>query len=171
MQEKVGCEEIWERICQIQGRDPNIDITQDTSSYADNDGDVNDSSSGGGGTATSIHHDEDQVSCSSTSSTTSGMGHHGSGGGGNQSGNDPLVLRLPLCELSRLNEISELVSSSFATPMLRYIYKFVALLSVHNVSLFVIYRLLWVDRSGIRFPTSKMSYRNIQKNIQIPEEL
>uniref|UniRef100_A0A3Q4H4B4 Serine/threonine-protein phosphatase 4 regulatory subunit 3 n=1 Tax=Neolamprologus brichardi TaxID=32507 RepID=A0A3Q4H4B4_NEOBR len=28
-QEKAGCDEIWERICQVQGRDPALDITQD----------------------------------------------------------------------------------------------------------------------------------------------
>ncbi|CAG0886456.1 unnamed protein product [Cyprideis torosa] len=28
-QEKVGCDEIWEKICQIQGKDPSVEITQD----------------------------------------------------------------------------------------------------------------------------------------------
>ncbi|UYV82747.1 SMEK2 [Cordylochernes scorpioides] len=28
-QEKAGCDEIWERICQVQGKDPSVDITQD----------------------------------------------------------------------------------------------------------------------------------------------
>ncbi|XP_071833299.1 serine/threonine-protein phosphatase 4 regulatory subunit 3A-like isoform X2 [Apostichopus japonicus] len=28
-QEKAGCDEIWEIICQIQGKDPSVDITQD----------------------------------------------------------------------------------------------------------------------------------------------
>nr|SVE73405.1 EOG090X01QS [Daphnia atkinsoni] len=28
-QEKVGCDEIWEKICQVQGKDPSVDITQD----------------------------------------------------------------------------------------------------------------------------------------------
>ncbi|KAM4522387.1 serine/threonine-protein phosphatase 4 regulatory subunit 3 isoform 2-T2 [Odontesthes bonariensis] len=28
-QEKAGCDEIWEKICQVQGRDPSVDITQD----------------------------------------------------------------------------------------------------------------------------------------------
>ncbi|XP_068249618.1 serine/threonine-protein phosphatase 4 regulatory subunit 3 isoform X8 [Palaemon carinicauda] len=28
-QEKAGCDEIWEKICQVQGKDPSVDITQD----------------------------------------------------------------------------------------------------------------------------------------------
>eukprot|EP00058_Branchiostoma_floridae_P024571 XP_002610061.1 hypothetical protein BRAFLDRAFT_125685 [Branchiostoma floridae] len=28
-QEKAGCDEIWEKICQVQGKDPSCDITQD----------------------------------------------------------------------------------------------------------------------------------------------
>jgi len=28
-QEKVGCEEIWAKICQVQGRDPSVEITQE----------------------------------------------------------------------------------------------------------------------------------------------
>lgn len=28
-QEKAGCEEIWEKICSVQGKDPTIETTQD----------------------------------------------------------------------------------------------------------------------------------------------
>lgn len=28
-QEKAGCDEIWEKICHVQGKDPSVDITQD----------------------------------------------------------------------------------------------------------------------------------------------
>lgn len=28
-QEKAGCDEIWEKICQVQGKDPSVDVTQD----------------------------------------------------------------------------------------------------------------------------------------------
>ncbi|XP_052744005.1 serine/threonine-protein phosphatase 4 regulatory subunit 3 isoform X2 [Bicyclus anynana] len=28
-QEKAGCDEIWEKICQVQGKDPSVEITQD----------------------------------------------------------------------------------------------------------------------------------------------
>lgn len=28
-QEKAGCDEIWEKICQVQGKDPSVDTTQD----------------------------------------------------------------------------------------------------------------------------------------------
>uniref|UniRef100_A0A8C4PZ31 SMEK homolog 1, suppressor of mek1 (Dictyostelium) n=1 Tax=Eptatretus burgeri TaxID=7764 RepID=A0A8C4PZ31_EPTBU len=31
-QEKAGCDEIWEKICQVQGKDPSVDITQDVGS-------------------------------------------------------------------------------------------------------------------------------------------
>ena len=27
-QEKAGCDEIWEKICAVQGKDPSVDITQ-----------------------------------------------------------------------------------------------------------------------------------------------
>jgi protein phosphatase-4 regulatory subunit 3 len=27
-QEKAGCDEIWEKICTVQGKDPSVDITQ-----------------------------------------------------------------------------------------------------------------------------------------------
>lgn len=28
-QEKAGCDEIWEKICHVQGRDPSVEVTQD----------------------------------------------------------------------------------------------------------------------------------------------
>ncbi|KAF7484526.1 hypothetical protein GHT09_004179 [Marmota monax] len=28
-QEKPGCDEIWEEICQVQGKDPSVEVTQD----------------------------------------------------------------------------------------------------------------------------------------------
>ncbi|KAM3962442.1 serine/threonine-protein phosphatase 4 regulatory subunit 3 flfl [Aphomia sociella] len=28
-QEKAGCDEVWEKICQVQGKDPSVEITQD----------------------------------------------------------------------------------------------------------------------------------------------
>ena len=28
-QEKAGCDEIWEKICSVQGKDPSVDFTQD----------------------------------------------------------------------------------------------------------------------------------------------
>ena len=27
-QEKAGCDEIWEKICSVQGKDPSVDFTQ-----------------------------------------------------------------------------------------------------------------------------------------------
>lgn len=35
-QERVGCEEIWEKICKVQGKDPSVDITQDLIEDDDN---------------------------------------------------------------------------------------------------------------------------------------
>jgi len=28
-QEKAGCDDIWEKICQVQGKDPSLDVTQE----------------------------------------------------------------------------------------------------------------------------------------------
>lgn len=35
-QERIGCEEIWAKICQVQGKDPSVDITQDLIEDEDN---------------------------------------------------------------------------------------------------------------------------------------
>ena len=35
-QERVGCEEIWAKICRVQGKDPSVDITQDIMEDDDN---------------------------------------------------------------------------------------------------------------------------------------
>uniref|UniRef100_A0A914WP43 PP4R3 EVH1-like domain-containing protein n=1 Tax=Plectus sambesii TaxID=2011161 RepID=A0A914WP43_9BILA len=49
-QEKAGCEEIWEKICQVQGKDPSNDVTQDVAAFEpDNDeSDANDSGTSAG---------------------------------------------------------------------------------------------------------------------------
>lgn len=36
-QEKPGCDEIWEKICQVQGKDPSVSITQDVVDEVDDD--------------------------------------------------------------------------------------------------------------------------------------
>ncbi|CAE1257653.1 SMEK [Acanthosepion pharaonis] len=36
-QEKAGCDEIWEKICQVQGKDPSVDITQDVVEESEDD--------------------------------------------------------------------------------------------------------------------------------------
>ncbi|XP_039264445.1 serine/threonine-protein phosphatase 4 regulatory subunit 3-like [Styela clava] len=36
-QEKPGCDEIWEKICQVQGKDPSVSITQDVVDDADDE--------------------------------------------------------------------------------------------------------------------------------------
>ena len=36
-QEKAGCDEIWEKICQVQGKDPSVDYTQDIVEESDNE--------------------------------------------------------------------------------------------------------------------------------------
>lgn len=63
-QEKGGCDEIWEKICQVQGKDPSVEVTQDIVEESEDErfDDINDS------------------------------------------GNP---VELPLCELSRLEEINE----------------------------------------------------------------
>ncbi|XP_043930649.1 serine/threonine-protein phosphatase 4 regulatory subunit 3A [Protopterus annectens] len=73
-QEKVGCDEIWEKICQVQGKDPSVDITQELVDESEEER-FDDMSSPG--------------------------------------------LELPSCELSRLEEMAELVASSLPSPLRR----------------------------------------------------
>uniref|UniRef100_A0A4W4GYI1 Serine/threonine-protein phosphatase 4 regulatory subunit 3 n=1 Tax=Electrophorus electricus TaxID=8005 RepID=A0A4W4GYI1_ELEEL len=73
-QEKAGCDEIWEKICQVQGKDPSVDITQELIDESEEER-FEDMSSPG--------------------------------------------LELPPCELSRLEEMAELVASSLPSPLRR----------------------------------------------------
>uniref|UniRef100_A0A4W3JC72 SMEK homolog 1 n=1 Tax=Callorhinchus milii TaxID=7868 RepID=A0A4W3JC72_CALMI len=73
-QEKAGCDEIWEKICQVQGKDPSVDITQDLVDESEEER-FDDMSSPG--------------------------------------------LELPPCELSRLEELAELVATSLPSPLRR----------------------------------------------------
>ncbi|XP_040569620.1 LOW QUALITY PROTEIN: serine/threonine-protein phosphatase 4 regulatory subunit 3 [Lepeophtheirus salmonis] len=76
-QEKAGCDEIWEKICQVQGKDPSVDVTQDM-----------------------VEESEDERCFDEMSDSV-------------------LPIELPPCELVRLEEISELVSSCLSSPMRR----------------------------------------------------
>ncbi|EEB19026.1 conserved hypothetical protein [Pediculus humanus corporis] len=71
-QEKGGCDEIWEKICQVQGKDPSVEVTQDIVEESEDErfDDINDS------------------------------------------GNP---VELPLCELSRLEEINEVIGSCLSS--------------------------------------------------------
>ncbi|KAJ0061086.1 hypothetical protein NL108_006964, partial [Boleophthalmus pectinirostris] len=73
-QEKAGCDEIWEKICQVQGKDPSVEITQDVVDESEEER-FEDMSSPG--------------------------------------------LELPPCELSRLEDLAELVASSLPSPLRR----------------------------------------------------
>ncbi|XP_019881930.2 serine/threonine-protein phosphatase 4 regulatory subunit 3 isoform X2 [Aethina tumida] len=73
-QEKLGCDEIWEKICQVQGKDPSVEITQDI-----------------------VEESEDERFDDMSDSAP--------------------PVELPSCELSRLEEISELISNSLNSPM------------------------------------------------------
>ncbi|XP_078464684.1 serine/threonine-protein phosphatase 4 regulatory subunit 3-like isoform X7 [Lampetra planeri] len=75
-QEKVGCDEIWEKICQVQGKDPSVDITQDLLDESEEE----------------RYDDMPEAS--------------------------PAV-ELPPCELGRLVDIAELVSTSLSMPVRR----------------------------------------------------
>ncbi|XP_015238409.1 PREDICTED: serine/threonine-protein phosphatase 4 regulatory subunit 3-B-like [Cyprinodon variegatus] len=75
-QEKAGCDEIWERICQVQGKDPAMDITQDPIDESEED-----------------HFEE-------IPETTH-------------------LVELPPCELGRLEEIADLVTSVLSSPIRR----------------------------------------------------
>lgn len=79
-QDKSGCDEIWEKICQVQGKDPSVEITQDVLEPETEEMDDD--------------HFEDMHD------TTAGVS-------------------LPPCELSRLEEISELFNASLLTPIKR----------------------------------------------------
>uniref|UniRef100_A0AAQ5WZK3 Serine/threonine-protein phosphatase 4 regulatory subunit 3 n=1 Tax=Amphiprion ocellaris TaxID=80972 RepID=A0AAQ5WZK3_AMPOC len=75
-QEKAGCDEIWEKICQVQGKDPALDITQDPI-------------------------DESEEERFEEIQETSHL------------------VELPPCELSRLEEIADLVTSVLSSPIRR----------------------------------------------------
>ncbi|KAM4730518.1 serine/threonine-protein phosphatase 4 regulatory subunit 3B [Anableps anableps] len=75
-QEKAGCDEIWEKICQVQGKDPALDITQDPIDESEED-----------------HFEE-------IPETTH-------------------LVELPPCELGRLEEIADLVTSVLSSPIRR----------------------------------------------------
>lgn len=73
-QEKAGCDEIWEKICQVQGKDPSVEITQDI-----------------------VEESEDERFDDMADSAP--------------------PIELPSCELSRLEDISELFSNCLSSPM------------------------------------------------------
>uniref|UniRef100_A0A3Q1I3M5 Serine/threonine-protein phosphatase 4 regulatory subunit 3 n=1 Tax=Anabas testudineus TaxID=64144 RepID=A0A3Q1I3M5_ANATE len=75
-QEKAGCDEIWEKICQVQGKDPAVDITQDPI-------------------------DESEEERFEEIPETSHL------------------VELPPCELGRLEEIADLVTSVLSSPIRR----------------------------------------------------
>jgi protein phosphatase 4 regulatory subunit 3 len=73
-QEKAGCDEIWEKICQVQGKDPSVDTTQDL-----------------------VEESEDERYEDMPDSAP--------------------PIELPPCEMSRLEEISEIIASCLNTQM------------------------------------------------------
>ncbi|NXK93351.1 P4R3B phosphatase, partial [Formicarius rufipectus] len=74
-QEKAGCDEIWEKICQVQGKDPSVEVTQDL-----------------------IESEEEHIEEMPEAS--------------------PLI-DLPTCELNKLEEIADLVTSVLSSPIRR----------------------------------------------------
>lgn len=73
-QEKAGCDEIWEKICQVQGKDPSVEITQDI-----------------------VEESEDERFDDMSDSAP--------------------PVELPSCELSRLEDINELISNCMSSPV------------------------------------------------------
>ncbi|XP_012229948.1 serine/threonine-protein phosphatase 4 regulatory subunit 3 isoform X2 [Linepithema humile] len=73
-QEKAGCDEIWEKICQVQGKDPSVEITQDI-----------------------VEESEDERFDDMSDAAP--------------------PIELPPCELSRLEEINELIENCLTSPM------------------------------------------------------
>ncbi|XP_053316702.1 serine/threonine-protein phosphatase 4 regulatory subunit 3B isoform X2 [Spea bombifrons] len=75
-QEKAGCDEIWEKICQVQGKDPSVEVTQDPM-------------------------DESEEERFEEMTETSNL------------------IDLPNCELDKLEEIADLVTSVLSSPIRR----------------------------------------------------
>ncbi|XP_023602475.1 serine/threonine-protein phosphatase 4 regulatory subunit 3B isoform X6 [Myotis lucifugus] len=75
-QEKAGCDEIWEKICQVQGKDPSVEVTQDLI-------------------------DESEEERFEEMPETSHL------------------IDLPTCELNKLEEIADLVTSVLSSPIRR----------------------------------------------------
>ncbi|XP_006159109.1 serine/threonine-protein phosphatase 4 regulatory subunit 3B isoform X2 [Tupaia chinensis] len=75
-QEKAGCDEIWEKICQVQGKDPSVEVTQDPT-------------------------DESEEERFEEMPETSHL------------------IDLPTCELNKLEEIADLVTSVLSSPIRR----------------------------------------------------
>ncbi|KAG8512386.1 Serine/threonine-protein phosphatase 4 regulatory subunit 3B, partial [Galemys pyrenaicus] len=75
-QEKAGCDEIWEKICQVQGKDPSVEVTQDPV-------------------------DESEEERFEEMPETSHL------------------IDLPTCELNKLEEIADLVTSVLSSPIRR----------------------------------------------------
>lgn len=73
-QEKVGCDEIWEKICHVQGKDPSVEITQDI-----------------------VEESEDERFEEMSDSAP--------------------PIDLPPCEISRLEDISEIMASGITSPL------------------------------------------------------
>jgi len=85
-QEKSGCDEIWEKICEVHGKDTSTRITSSSRS-GDGTGSGGMSSGGNGGGGDNLDEsDEDQL---------------------DNDGNTSPSTDLPVCELSRLKEIRE----------------------------------------------------------------
>lgn len=79
-QDKAGCDEIWEKICQVQGKDPSVEITQDIMEQEPED------------------MDDDRFE---------------------EIPDAAPPIELPPCELSKLEEISELFNSVLLSPVRR----------------------------------------------------
>ncbi|XP_001663481.2 serine/threonine-protein phosphatase 4 regulatory subunit 3 isoform X2 [Aedes aegypti] len=73
-QEKAGCDEIWEKICQVQGKDPSVEITQDV-----------------------VEESEDERFEDMSDSAP--------------------PIELPPCELSRLEDISEVIANGLTSQI------------------------------------------------------
>ncbi|CAG2109627.1 unnamed protein product [Medioppia subpectinata] len=94
-QERAGCDEIWAKICQVQGKDPSVDITQEIAEEEDERfDDTNDT----GLSASVARH---VVTCRPLLGTNS------------------LSVELPLCESDRLDEINELMVTCLPYPIKR----------------------------------------------------
>uniref|UniRef100_A0A1I8AGL3 SMK-1 domain-containing protein n=1 Tax=Steinernema glaseri TaxID=37863 RepID=A0A1I8AGL3_9BILA len=111
-QEKSGCEEIWETICRVQGKDPD-EVMYDNDSDGDGDGEVEGEADGEGEAEGEGEPDgeaegdvEEDIKESAPSPIPSTSSHSGSS-------------LLPPCEISKLSDIEAALANSLATAETR----------------------------------------------------
>ncbi|XP_055331165.1 serine/threonine-protein phosphatase 4 regulatory subunit 3A-like [Paramacrobiotus metropolitanus] len=92
-QEKAGCEEVWAKICQVQGKDPSVEVTQDN-----------------------LDEDDEEEVGSSLGGYGAAGGEGVAGGGPAGQGSSMAGPLLPGCEMGKLEKIGEVVQGCMGHP-------------------------------------------------------